>query len=93
MIAHDPVTAYNASSRLVSSPNVVVIGDVGSGKSSLTKTVYVIRPLLLNKRRAVVFDKKDRGGEGEYGELARAYGREPIKFAVDGRATGPRIGC
>jgi hypothetical protein len=89
MIAHDPVTAYNASPRLVSSPNVVVIGDVGSGKSSLTKTVYVIRPLLLNKRRACTFDKKDRGGEGEYAELARAYGHEPIKFAVDG--TGTRL--
>ncbi|TPW78400.1 ATP/GTP-binding protein [Schumannella sp. 10F1B-5-1] len=88
-IAHDPVTAYNATPRAVSSPNVVIVGDVGSGKSSHTKTSYVLRPLLLNKRRAVVFDRKDRGGEGEYSELARRFGAEPIRFTTDG--TGTRV--
>lgn len=86
-IAHDPVTAYNSEPRIVSSPNVVVMGDVGSAKSSLTKTAYVLRPLLLEKRRAVVFDKKDQGGEGEYSNAARHYGAEPIRFTVDGTGT------
>jgi hypothetical protein len=40
-IAHDPVTGYNGTPRTVSSPNVVILGDVGSGKSSMTKTAYV----------------------------------------------------
>lgn len=59
-IAHDPVTAYNASPREVSSPNTVVMGDVGAGKSSFVKTVCVLRPLLLQGRRAVIFDKRIR---------------------------------
>ena len=88
-IAHDPVTAYNSRPRLVSSPNVVVMGDVGSGKSSFIKTALVARPLIMAKRRATVFDKKDRAGEGEYSELARAFGAEPIKFTDDG--TGTRL--
>lgn len=88
-IAHDPVTGYNSTPRLVSSPNVVVMGDVGSGKSSLTKTAYVLRPLLLAKRRAVVFDKKDQNGEGEYSNVVRHFGSEPIRFTTDG--TGTRL--
>jgi len=86
-IAHDPVTAYNAQPRLISSPNVVVMGDVGSGKSSFVKTACVVRPLIMEYRRAVVFDKKDRAGEGEYSELAREFGAEPIRFTDDGNGT------
>jgi len=86
-IAHDPVTGYNGTPRTVSSPNVVIMGDVGSGKSSLTKTAYVLRPLLLAKRRAVVFDKKDENGEGEYAGVVRRFGAEPIRFTVDGGGT------
>ena len=88
-IAHDPVTGYNGTPRTVSSPNVVILGDVGSGKSALTKTAYVLRPLLLAKRRAMVFDKKDEGGEGEYAAAVRRYGAEPIRFTTDG--TGTRL--
>jgi hypothetical protein len=86
-IAHDPVTGYNGTPRTVSSPNVVIMGDVGSGKSALTKTAYVLRPLLLAKRRAVVFDKKDENGEGEYAGVVRHFGAEPIRFTVDGSGT------
>jgi len=32
----------------------------------------------------VVFDKKDQGGEGEYGDLVRTYGGEPITFSLAG---------
>jgi hypothetical protein len=93
-ISKDPITDYNATPRLVTSTNVLVIGNVGSGKSSYTKTVYVLRPLILRDRRAVVFDKKNEDGEGEYAELVRFHtnaedrraGRvnQPVRFALDG---------
>lgn len=83
-ISYDPPTAYNSTPREVSSPNVIIVGDVGSGKSSHTKCNYVLRPLLLKNRRAVVFDKKDQMGEGEYSNVTRHYGHEPIRFAADG---------
>lgn len=87
--AHDPATAYNASPRRITSPNVVCMGDVGGGKSSNTKCNYVARPLTLVNRRVVVFDKKEENGEGEYAPMVRAYNAEPIRFAPDG--TGSRI--
>ncbi|MDJ0379153.1 ATP/GTP-binding protein [Cryobacterium sp. PH31-L1] len=86
-ISHDPVTAYNSEPREVSSPNVIVMGDVGAGKSSHTKCNYVVRPLLLQGRRGVVFDKKDQSGEGEYSNVVRHYGFEPIRFTTDGTGT------
>lgn len=86
-IAHDPITAYNSTPREVSSPNVIIMGDVGAGKSTHTKANHVLRPLLLKNRRCVVFDKKDQAGEGEYSQVVRRYGYEPIKFAPDGTGT------
>lgn len=86
-ISHDPITAYNSTPRLVSSPNVILVGDVGSGKSSNTKCNFVLRPLLLSGRRAVIFDKKDEAGEGEYSEVVRRFGYEPIKFSPTGKGT------
>jgi hypothetical protein len=81
MISFDAPTAYNATpERLISSPNVIVLGTVGYGKSSLTKTVGVARPLGLAHRRAVVFDKKDDGGAGEYTGMAHGLGAEPLRF-------------
>jgi hypothetical protein len=87
MITHDAITAYNANPREISSPNEVILGDVGAGKSSFTKTVKILRPLILEKRRAVVFDKKDQAGEGEYANVVRRYGAEPIRFTTDGSGT------
>ena len=81
MVAHDPFTAYEGNR--ITSPNVCLLGVVGSGKSSCIKTVYVERPLMLRKRRAVVLDKKRRGGEGEYAELTRKFGAEPFRFDPD----------
>jgi len=86
-IAHDPITAYNAVPREVSSPNVIIMGDVGAGKSTHTKANYVLRPLLLQGRRCVVFDRKDQAGEGEYSQVVRRYGYEPIRFTADGTGT------
>ena len=54
-ISHDPITAYNSSPREVSSPNVIIMGDVGAGKSTHTKANHVLRPLLLKGRRCVVW--------------------------------------
>lgn len=90
LITHDPVTAYNSNPRLISSPNTIVCGGVGGGKSAFVKTVCVIRPLIIRRRRAVIFDKKPRGGEGEYAELVREWGKgEPIRFTTDG--SGSRL--
>lgn len=86
-IAHDPITAYNSVPREVSSPNVIIMGDVGAGKSTHTKANHVLRPLLLKGRRCVVFDKKDQAGEGEYSGVVRRYGYEPIRFTPDGTGT------
>ncbi|WP_459643201.1 ATP/GTP-binding protein [Kineococcus sp. NUM-3379] len=84
-VAHDPFTAYEKGE--ITSPAVVVLGVVGAGKSSLLKTVYVMRPLILRNRRVVVMDKKDRGGQGEYAELTREFGTEPLRFVVGGGGT------
>jgi hypothetical protein len=86
-ISHDAPTAYNSDPRQITSPNVLAFGTVGSGKSSFVKTVCVIRPLLLKNRRAVVFDKKDENGEGEYAALTRRMGSEPFRFTADGSGT------
>lgn len=82
IVAHDQFTAYRR--KQISSPNVIVVGAVGSGKSSLLKTVYVLRPLVLKRRRVVLLDKKDRDGEGENAELTRVVtGNEPMRFTLE----------
>ncbi len=85
LVAYDPFTAY-ATGR-VNSPNVIVIGAIGFGKSSCLKTVYVLRPLMFANRRVVVIDKKNRAGEGEYAELTRFFGSEPLRFVIGGGGT------
>lgn len=90
MVAHDAPTAYSQTPREVTSPNVLVLGTVGSGKSSFVKTVCVARPLVLTNRAVVVFDKKPNDAapeEGEYAPLARRFGSEPIRFTQDGSGT------
>jgi hypothetical protein len=82
LVCHDPFIAYD--DKLVSSPNVAVIGDVGKGKSSLLKTWGTLRQLLLAGRRVVVLDKKTQAGQGEYTLLAHAVGAPSIRFTVDG---------
>lgn len=86
-VMHDVFEAYNDSTNALSSPNCVVIGDIGKGKSSLIKTWAVIRQLLLG-RRVVVIDKKrqstGRGRQGEYVDLALELGYKPVQFKVGG---------
>ena len=85
--AHDAFTAYQ--NKQITSPNVISLGAVGSGKSSLSKCVYVIRPLTFSDRRVAVFDKKDQNGSGEYTDLTERLGGKPLRFALDG--TGSRL--
>lgn len=93
-VFHDEIEGYRQGT--VSSPNICVIGDIGAGKSSFMKTWGVMRHLLMG-RRVVVVDKKLQGAadtendqhEGEYAQVARALGIEPIRFT--GKAGGLRI--
>src|SRR5699024_8781414 len=84
-VVHAVFTAYNDPRSALSSPNCVVVGDIGKGTSSLIKTWAVIRQLILG-RRVVVIDKKwqatETGREGEYVSLARSLGYQPIQFKV-----------
>jgi hypothetical protein len=75
MFTFDPWVRY-AQGRL-SNPNVLVLGDVGSGKSSLVKTL-VWRGLEFG-RGAHIIDPK-----GEYGPLAAAAGTVPISLRPGG---------
>jgi hypothetical protein len=60
--------------RVLTNPNVLVIGAVGSAKSSFVKT-YLFRQTVFG-RIPWITDPK-----GEYGPLARALGVEPIRVA------------
>ncbi|MBO3146360.1 ATP/GTP-binding protein [Dermatophilus congolensis] len=88
MVCHDPFTAYEKGE--VTSPHVVILGMIGTGKSSLMKTVYGMRQLALKKRRLVYIDKKTKAGasEGEYSELLRWYGVTPFTAKIDGDGGG-----
>lgn len=87
-VFQDPIQGYRE--RALSSPNCVLIGDVGGGKSSFSKTWVLMRNLMLG-RRVVVVDKKLQATgtageehEGEYAQLSRALGRAPIRFTGPG---------
>lgn len=71
----DPFDAYSAG--LVSNPNVIVSGSIGSGKSTIVK-MMVDRALAMG-RRVVVIDPK-----GEYRALAQRHGVECITLGRDG---------
>jgi len=77
-VFNDVFASYEA--RLISSPNVCVLGALGAAKSAMVKTQYVLRPLMLRDRRGVVLDKKPFGdtGDGEYSALTRWFGAEPF---------------
>ncbi|MDH2903539.1 MAG: DUF87 domain-containing protein [Actinomycetota bacterium] len=71
----DPFDAYRAG--VVSNPNVVVAGAIGTGKSTLVK--MMIDRALERGRRVVVVDPK-----GEYQGLALAHGVRPLVVGRDG---------
>jgi type IV secretory pathway VirB4 component len=71
---YDPWELYG---RELTSPNMLVIGQIGRAKSSLVKT-YLWRQSVFG-RRAWVIDPK-----GEYGPLAHAFGVQPIALEPGG---------
>jgi len=73
--AYDPFELYRRGD--LTNPNMVVIGQIGRGKSAFVKT-YLWR-LAVFGRRAWVVDPK-----GEYGALARAWGVEPVALRPGG---------
>jgi len=71
----DPFDAYEHG--LISNPNMIVAGSIGTGKSTLVK--IMIDRALQRQRRVVVLDPK-----GEYAALARCHGVRPVAFGKDG---------
>jgi hypothetical protein len=71
----DPWELYGAG--VLTSPNVMVVGQIGRGKSTFVKT-FVWRQLVF-ARQAWVIDPK-----GEYGPLAHACGAMPLRVAPGG---------
>jgi type IV secretory pathway VirB4 component len=74
--AYDPWELYQVGR--VTSPNAVVIGQIGRGKSALVKS-YLWRELVFG-RQAWVVDPK-----GEYGALAHQCGVQAIRLEPGGR--------
>ena len=71
---YDPWELYRAG--LLTNPNMLVIGQIGRGKSALVKT-YVWRQLVFG-RQALLLDPK-----GENGPLCAAAGVSPIALRPD----------
>lgn len=71
----DPFDLYAAG--VLTNPNLLVVGQIGRGKSSLLKT-YLWRQSLLGCQAWVVDPK------GEYGGLAAAWGVRPLTLAPGG---------
>jgi type IV secretory pathway VirB4 component len=69
----DSYTAYQQG--IVRNPSIFVSGTVGSGKSSLVKSMTIVRAVPFGRRFIVPADQK-----GEYRGLARALGFEPVEF-------------
>lgn len=81
IITHNPFELYKQ--KIITSPNITILGNIGVGKSALVKSHYVIRALLSNIKM-LVFDKKRQGQEGEYTKVAEYFNIKPIKLGVEG---------
>jgi type IV secretory pathway VirB4 component len=75
VFTYDPWELYRTGR--ITSPNALVIGQIGRGKSALVKS-YLWRQLVFG-RQAIILDPK-----GEYGELAVACGVVPIRLTPGG---------
>ncbi|UCM87994.1 type IV secretory system conjugative DNA transfer family protein [Streptomyces marincola] len=80
-VTTDPHALYEQGR--VTSPNVLVLGDISSGKSSLVKTQYCVRQVACGKQ-VVVLDRKNQQGRGEYERAAAECGATPVRFARTG---------
>jgi hypothetical protein len=72
---HDPFELY--ATGILSNPNMIVLGQIGRGKSAFVKT-YLWRQAVFG-RRAWVVDPK-----GEYRSLAEAWGVRPVSLRPGG---------
>lgn len=72
----DPWGLYGA--EVLTNPNLIVLGQVGRGKSTFVKT-FVWRQMIFG-RQAWILDPK-----GEYGPLAAAVGVEPVVLRPGGQ--------
>ena len=72
---YDPWELYRRG--VLTSPNIVVLGQIGRGKSTFVKTF--LRREQVFGRQAWVVDPK-----GEYGALAEAFGSVPLRVAPGG---------
>ena len=72
---YDPFRLYHAG--LLTNPNMVVLGQIGRGKSAFVKS-YLWRQAAFGKRAWVVDPK------GEYGALAAAWGVKPLSLRPGG---------
>lgn len=72
---YDPFVLYEKG--VLTDPNMVVMGHLGRGKSSLVKT-YILRQSVFG-RKAAIMDPK-----GEYADLAAQFGIEPVRLAPGG---------
>jgi len=72
---YDPFELY--AQGVISNPNMIVLGQIGRGKSAFIKT-YLWRQSVFG-RRAWVVDPK-----GEYGPLASAWGVSPVSLRPGG---------
>jgi type IV secretory pathway VirB4 component len=73
---YDPFLLYESGA--LTNPNMVVLGQIGRGKSAFVKS-YLFRQSALG-RRVVVLDPK-----GEYAPFARALGAQPIALRPGGK--------
>jgi type IV secretory pathway VirB4 component len=73
--AFDPFTLYER--RLLNGPNMLVLGDIGYGKSSLIK-LYLFRQIVFG-RVPLIIDAK-----GEYDRLCAAVGVSPVRLVAGG---------
>jgi type IV secretory pathway VirB4 component len=67
-------------------PNMLVLGDVGNGKSALVKC-YVLRQLRFG-RQVAVLDSKNQRGQGEYARVAKAIGVTPVRLVPGAPGVG-----
>lgn len=77
----DPFELYAAGR--ITTPNVLILGAVGTGKSSLIKTQFVTRQVAMG-RQVAVFDRKRQQGRGEYTPIGHAAGATVIRFSRHG---------
>jgi type IV secretory pathway VirB4 component len=75
IFVHDPFLLY--ASGVLTNPNMVVLGQIGRGKSAFVKS-YLFRQVAIG-RRVVVLDPK-----GEYGPFARSLGATVIALRPGG---------